>query len=448
MNPKSSAQQQPAVDTSTVHHGGLRYANLTHPDSPWSGVQPVSHSQVEPSGSDAVFPQLPSRLREIMGPAVEHLPQDHNAFFLNVTAPQRGNKLPVLVFIHGGAWATGGGTVRWYSGHGLAGAGVVVVTVNYRLGPAGHLRRDKQSHVPLDDLLHALRWVHTTIGEYGGDPTNITVAGQSAGAWYAWALAQDPRAGELMHRVALWSLPTVQPWSFTYRCEFTDHVLGQQAEDSVGLAEYEQVMQRGGAQLRTTSVPAGTMPPMYLPAEARPEKGLVQCVKNAVDKLHVEDIYVRHTAHEMAPFLPARQEDEKVSETLAALELRHEHDTISDQWPSAMLFEDGSRYDQMVQRATWGSYGKLAATIVETARTAQLRVIPRRFGGRSAVEGLGSPHCFDLPFQFKNLSDWHDAPMLQALDQVTATQWAAELSDDFLEFMHGDSSMSPRELGT
>lgn len=448
MTLNSSTRKQSTVVSDVVHHSGLRYANLTDAGSPSSSVRPVRDTEPQPSGSNAVFPQLPSRLRQLMGPAVESHPQSHNAFFLNVTAPQRGKKLPVLMFIHGGAWSTGGGSVRWYDGHDLAAAGMIVVTVNYRLGAAGHIRSDDEPHGPLNELILALRWIRDSIEYYGGDPENITVAGQSAGAWYAWALAQVSQASGLMRRVALWSLPDIQPWNFAQRRSFSQQVLGDRPVIPHSFSEYRQVMERGNAELASFPSPLGAMPPMYLPAEKYPVHDWLRRVHNAVQRLHVRHVYVRHTAHEMTPFLPKPDDDKNISRTLAAVQGRVRQDTIHDQWATDLLARDDSPHDQMVQQATWESYGRTAAAISELANMANLHIVPRRFRGRSETVGLGSPHCFDLPFQFNNLANWHDAPMLKGLDLKVAERWAQELRDDLLEFMHGDSSSKPEELGT
>lgn len=437
----------PTVVNHVVHHRGVRYATLADPHCPWSAVVPVHPHEVNPTGSAAVFPQLPSRLRMLMGPAVEAHPQEHNAFYLNVTAPQSGWKLPVLVFIHGGAWSTGGGPVRWYHGGGLAASGVVVVTLNYRLGVAGHLRYDDTPHAVMDELILALQWVQRFIGNYGGDPQNVTVAGQSAGAWYAWALAQEPRASGLLQRVALWSLPEIQPWSFSQRRHFTRQILGEASEAVITTANYQALMQRGNDKLRATPSPLGAMPPMYLPAEERPIFGINRHVEQSVKRLHVKDVYIRHTAHEMTPFLPAPKEQAKVEETLASLKQRCKHRAISDPWPSEELIGDGSVYEQMVARATWESYGQLAEAIVTVGHKAGLRMVSRRFVGRTAGR-LGSPHCFDLPFQFNNVQNWYDAPMLEGIENSVAERWGIEVRDDLIEFMYGESSICRKELGT
>ncbi|BFH14320.1 carboxylesterase family protein [Paenibacillus melissococcoides] len=86
---------------------------------------------------------------------------------------------------------SGGGSLLWYNGSDLASRGdVVVVTVNYRLGALGNLFLPgiSEGNLGLKDLIAALHWVRKNIAFFGGDPDQLTIAGQSAGAWYAVAL--------------------------------------------------------------------------------------------------------------------------------------------------------------------------------------------------------------------------------------------------------------------
>ena len=138
-------------------------------------------------------------------------PISEDCLYLNVwtaaTAP--GQALPVLVWIHGGGFSSGGATVPVYDGAGLAARGMVVVTINYRLGVYGFLshpalRRENGAQASgnygLLDQVAALRWVRENIGAFGGDPTRVTVAGQSAGAAAVHHLIASPLAAGLFQR--------------------------------------------------------------------------------------------------------------------------------------------------------------------------------------------------------------------------------------------------------
>ncbi len=132
-----------------------------------------------------------------------------DCLYLNVWTPrmQQGAKLPVMVWIHGGGLVFGSGAVPGYGGDSLAKRGAVIVSINYRMGPLGFF-----SHPALDaentgvknfgllDQIAALKWVHKNISAFGGDPGNVTIFGQSAGAESVLALYSSPLAHGLFHK--------------------------------------------------------------------------------------------------------------------------------------------------------------------------------------------------------------------------------------------------------
>ncbi|CAL9395840.1 Carboxylesterase [Streptomyces sp. enrichment culture] len=127
---------------------------------------------------------------------------------LNVWTPDPapGARLPVLVWLHGGALTRGSSAVPVYDGRTFARDGVVCVSLNYRLGVEGYgLFPDAPANAGLRDQLVALEWVRDAIGAFGGDPDRVTLAGQSAGAISAGALLAAPRAQGLFRRAVLQS---------------------------------------------------------------------------------------------------------------------------------------------------------------------------------------------------------------------------------------------------
>jgi carboxylesterase type B len=140
-----------------------------------------------------------------------HGATSEDCLYLNVWtgAARSGEKRPVLMFIHGGGFNEGAGSIPAYDGESLAKKGLVVVTINYRMGALGflaHPELTKESdhnasgNYGLLDQLAALQWVHDNIAAFGGDPGCVTVSGQSAGAMSAHALAMSPLARGLFHR--------------------------------------------------------------------------------------------------------------------------------------------------------------------------------------------------------------------------------------------------------
>ncbi|MEN2369609.1 carboxylesterase family protein [Leuconostoc lactis] len=157
-----------------------------------------------------IFNQDINRLGPVMGSKPEEKNQTEDAFRLNVWTTGSHTKKPVLFWIHGGGFLTGGGALPWYNGQSLAENGdIVVVNVNYRLGALGHLYQPgvADDNLALHDLITALTWVKDNIAVFGGDPEQITVAGQSVGAWYTLALFASPMASQLINRIGLLSFP-------------------------------------------------------------------------------------------------------------------------------------------------------------------------------------------------------------------------------------------------
>ncbi|MCC9705260.1 carboxylesterase family protein [Streptomyces sp. MNU76] len=129
---------------------------------------------------------------------------------LNVWTPEPGPgaRLPVLVWLHGGALTRGSSAVPVYDGAAFARDGVVLVSLNYRLGVEGYgLFPDAPANLGLRDQLAALEWVRDAIAAFGGDPDRVTLAGQSAGAISVGALLAMPRARGLFRRAVLQSGP-------------------------------------------------------------------------------------------------------------------------------------------------------------------------------------------------------------------------------------------------
>jgi len=154
--------------------GNLRW-RAPQPPAAWNGVRDAT--QFAPS-----CPQPVPFTMTVVG--------DEDCLYLNVSTPtlRRGADRPVLVWIHGGGWTQGAGSD--YDGTKLAAEGIVVVTINYRLGALGFLAHPALASVsggPSGNYGHmdqqaALRWVQRNIGRFGGDPDNVTIAGESAGA--------------------------------------------------------------------------------------------------------------------------------------------------------------------------------------------------------------------------------------------------------------------------
>ncbi|GAB7066068.1 carboxylesterase family protein [Mycobacterium hodleri] len=125
---------------------------------------------------------------------------------VNVWAPRDATRRPVMVFVHGGGFVSGSTRSPLYDGSAFARDGVVLVTVTYRLGVVGFLDvPGAPRNRGLLDVMAALEWVQTNIAAFGGDPDNVTLFGQSAGATLVGALLATPGTGDLVQRAIMQS---------------------------------------------------------------------------------------------------------------------------------------------------------------------------------------------------------------------------------------------------
>jgi para-nitrobenzyl esterase len=186
--------------------GPLRFA-APEASPPWPGVRDATSAGPAALQIGAAWM---TRMRLDVGGRVAE-----DCLYLNVYTPGLdGARRPVLVFLHGGAFLMGAGSTALYDSRRLARqADLVVVTTNYRLGSLGwaHLGLVPGSSLPdavnlgLRDQVAALEWVRANIAAFGGDPENVTLCGQSAGAMSAAALSAAPRARPLFRRLILQS---------------------------------------------------------------------------------------------------------------------------------------------------------------------------------------------------------------------------------------------------
>lgn len=168
------------------------------PAVPWEGVRDAT----------GLGPTAPQRGPS---PAVGHLipnvsiPGD-DYLHVNIDTPDLSGSLPVLVFIYGGSFVTGSNALDLYNGSSFSRDGVVYVALNYRLGITGFLRLDDApSNRGLLDQIAALTWVRDNISRFGGDPSQVTVMGESAGAMSIGTLLAMPGAEGLFQRAILQS---------------------------------------------------------------------------------------------------------------------------------------------------------------------------------------------------------------------------------------------------
>ena len=185
---------------------GLHRFQPPRPLEAWKGVREATRP-----GGVPIQPAMP--VLRFMNAGASR--QSEDCLYLNVWTPGTGRaRRPVFVWIHGGGFLIGAGSSPIYDGGQLARNGdMVVVTINYRLGALGYVHLgglgieglEEASNLGVRDQIAALEWVRDNIERFGGDPGNVTVAGQSAGAMSVGALLGAPSARGLFHRAILQS---------------------------------------------------------------------------------------------------------------------------------------------------------------------------------------------------------------------------------------------------
>lgn len=190
--------------------GNLRW-RAPQPPSPWRGIRPAVQ-----------FSAIPVQVRGHFADPYEPAWQSEDCLYLNIWTPASGtnDKLPVLVWFYGGSYQGGHADDPTFDGTGYAKKGVITVTVNYRVGLMGFLchpdmRRENPDGVSGNfgvlDQIAALKWVNENIGAFGGDPSKITIAGQSAGSASVCCLMCSPKASGLFQQAICESGDVFQP---------------------------------------------------------------------------------------------------------------------------------------------------------------------------------------------------------------------------------------------
>lgn len=167
-----------------------------------------------------VTPWNGNRRAEAFAPDCAQLPVDGDAaplgtapsedcLYLNVWAPPKGKPKPVIVWLYGGGFVNGGSSPNVYSGASFARDDVVMVSFNYRLGRFGTFAHpalgNSSPNFGLMDQIAALEWVQRNIAQFGGDPAQVTLFGESAGGQSVHLLLASPRAAGLFHRAIIQS---------------------------------------------------------------------------------------------------------------------------------------------------------------------------------------------------------------------------------------------------
>ena len=422
------------------------------PPARWDGVRSAERQAMAP-------PQLPSRADPAIGP-IDVPGFDEDCLTLNVwtPSPEEGERLPVLVWIHGGGLMFHAGSASFYDGAVMARRGrMVVVTINYRLGilgylylPAGFVGPKPVANLGLQDQCLALEWVRDNIAAFGGDPDNVTVAGQSAGGVSIVALAAMPRAKGLFRRAILQSsglaMPAVSPAAAEKITDVFLEATGVAKGDGAALLSLPvpkilegqarvmmHVAQSAGFDVRLR--PMAAVPIRFVAdGEVLPIDHTEAARRGSMDHL---DLMLLATSEEMR-FVYAHDDAfwAKDRETLladlapawgeAGQRLFREYEALAPHQSAPEVFLDmlttegsAATYELAEHRA---AIGKPAYFVWFSWRSPAAR-------GR-----LGATHCVELPFVFDNLENWKNAPMIAEASLEEIQPLADKVQDAWIAF--------------
>ena len=230
--------------------GELRW-KAPQPVEEWEGIKECTEFSASPiQGTPVPFMMW---TQEFIAPKE---PLSEDCLYLNVWtgAEKSGEKRPVLVYIYGGGFSSGSGAVPIYDGEEMAKKGLVFLTINYRVGTLGFLAHPEltaesgynaSGNYGLLDQVEALRWVNKNIDAFGGDPGNVTIAGQSAGAFSVNYLVASPLTNGLIHRAIAESGGAILPSNNLARGN------GLQQAEEAGVKWAESIGAGSIAELRT-----------------------------------------------------------------------------------------------------------------------------------------------------------------------------------------------------
>ena len=388
------------------------------PEPPTRWVEMRDASQHGP-----IAPQPPSRLRVAMGDFGRL--QDEDCLSLTICTPAPdGRSRPVLVWLHGGAWISGAGSLDWYDGTQLAREGdIVFVGVNYRLGALGWLHRPGivDAEAGTLDMIAALTWVGEHIAAFGGDPGCVTVMGQSAGATSIGRLAMLPEARGLFHRVIMQS-------GGYGRGAYTSAVATQRGDQFLRLLDIDPQSAGALARLQAVAVPrliaaqgelarasarfAQTMP-MFMPvvptAMTQPE--MLDAIADGLDG---KPVLVGATADEVHAWFAAdpSMRDPPDDAVLARFDGAARLARYRARRPGA------SAMDLLADIGTEETFLLPAMRLAETIARRGGRAFSYLFDWAPPASRFRSCHCIDLPFVFGTFPAFADAEMLAGGDAM------------------------------
>ena len=420
----------------TVDHGVAAYLGIPYaaapfgslrmqppaPAEPWSGVRDATaYGPTVPKGDYP--PQYQQLLPEVTIAGDECLN-------LNVWTPDpSATGLPVFVWIHGGSFMNGSGSVAAYRGSSFARDGVVCVTINYRLQAEGFLHtEDGTSNVGLLDQLAALQWVQDNIAAFGGDPAQVTVGGESAGAMSVTTLLSMPQSRGLFRAAITQSGAAAHTMTAETAAKVTALLAAELGVDATTAAlsdvAPEQVFKAAEALTNEVQTKWGELALSLLPFMPTVDGTvLAQSPLASFTAGHGADVALLTgtNSEESRLFLAAPGVIGLLDEPTARLGVGAYGVDVDTAWQT--YSEDGARPGDTLAAIVTDWFFQIPAVRVAEARGSAATWM-YRFDQRSAALGgeLGAAHAVEIPFVFDTL----DTPDAVALIGADAPQDVAD----------------------
>jgi para-nitrobenzyl esterase len=409
-----------------------------------------------------IAPQNPSRVDAAMGLITAAQGEDCLTFTI-WTPADAGAKAPVMVWLHGGGFITGAGSLPWYDGGSLAQLeGVVVVGVNYRLGALGFLALPDQlpGNLGLLDQIAALRWVREHIAVFGGDPARVTVVGQSGGAHNIASMLAIDGTDVLFHRAILQSAPlSIGLMTMAEAARrggvFLKH-LGLDSNhpvliDALRARPVKDVLEaQAKAMIELAAMQRGDLRPPFLPSEAAPhdfpggelaQRAAANAAARGIDVLigWTHDEANLYTAGNPALL---GMDDAALRHAAASM---IGADGAAAAIASARKQRPGAIHAQIfLDLITETTFAAPSRTLAQAVGRAGGRAFLYRFDWQSPLAGLGACHCLDIPFALGTWRAWMTAPLMANADEVAVKELSVEMMRCWANFARcGDPGFAP-----
>jgi len=414
--------------------GGNRFAP-PRPKESWRSIRDAQQN-------GPIAPQLPARLTAVMGGFSASQGEDCLSVTIWTPAADTGRR-PVLVILHGGAWVTGAGSLAWYDGGVLAHEGdVVVVAVNSRLGALGYLHCPGVSNgdLGLQDQEAGLAWVRDNIAAFGGNPDEVTLMGQSAGAFAVVSMLTRP-SRDLFKRAIIQSSPfrtelnTPEAAAATGR-RFVE-LLGfdPMARDTITAmrsVRVERLLECQAELGRRTAQFANTVGP-FRPVQG--EASAASFYAAAADGAAGREILIGTTRDEVAAFYMIDPRIRGIDSQTAA-EIVSAQSGDHGAYARYRAFRPhGSPAELLCDAATDYSFRLGSLRFAASAGARGARSYVYQFDWAPAASPFKACHCIELPFVFGTLDAWRDAPMLAGAPSGAIAALSAVIRRSWLSFV-------------